>query len=194
MLVYYFVSAPLLLYIRLTWHFSQRSRTIPDRPVTIAVQDEALDYFIGTYKDMATTVALPIIKDRRLAGETVQEALMAAWKIVPSFTDRSSFRAALYRIVMKEACIRLNRNRYGKYYLDRNLDEDIWVEKAFLSLKKSEQRTFIGEALKKIPPHDPLMLSLFHLQEKGNCSFIPIHYYHKKRAGNTVVPASFVTM
>lgn len=194
MIVYYLPSASLLVRILLTWCFSRRPRIVHDRPATIAGKSEALDYFIGTYRDMAATVALSIIKDQRLAGETVQDALMAAWKIAPFFKDRSSFRAALYRIVMKEACIRLNRNRYGKCCLDRNMDEDIWVERAFLSLKKSEQRSFIGEALKKIPPHEPLMLSLFYLQEKDNDPFGSIHYYHKKRAGNTAVPASFVTM
>jgi len=144
---------------------------------------------------MAMTVAISLIKDPRLAGEIVQDALMAAWKIVPYFKDRSSFRAALYRLVMKEACIKLKGNRHGKGSWDRNMDENILIENVFLSLKRSEQITFIREALKKIPPHEPLMLRLFNLQERGNTTIGSLnpgtaHSYPKKRAGNLAMPAS----
>lgn len=55
-------------------------------------------------------VAYPIVRDRGLAEEATQEALLEAWRTLPSPRDPARFEAWVYRILVR-ACSREARRQ-----------------------------------------------------------------------------------
>ena len=60
----------------------------------------AFNYFLKTYKDMAYSVAISIVKQEHLAEEIVQDAFMICYQSLKNFKGESKFSTWLYRIVV----------------------------------------------------------------------------------------------
>ena len=52
---------------------------------------EAFSYFITTYKHMAFSIAMSVLKDSFLAEEAVQKAFINAFRNLDSFHQQSKF-------------------------------------------------------------------------------------------------------
>lgn len=128
---------------------------------------DAFRYFIKTYKDIAYSIAISVVKDEFIAQEVTQDAFMKAFKNIGSFSKKSTFSTWFYRIVMNEALMRLRKLK--KEFIDFTdiNDDDISDENAILSLKEDEQTYLINEALRKLSSKESLALRLFYLQEES---------------------------
>jgi len=126
---------------------------------------EAFRYFITTYKDMAFTVAVSVVKDEYYAEEVVQDAFMKAFKGLKSFNRKAKFSTWFYRILINEAFMRLNKMKKEIVSFVPEYEQGNAAEHVLSSLSEDEQRHCINEALKKLPPKESLALRLFYLQE-----------------------------
>jgi DNA-directed RNA polymerase specialized sigma24 family protein len=97
----------------------------------------AFNYFLKTYKDMAYSVAISIVKQEHLAEEIVQDAFMICYQSLRNFKGDAKFSTWLYRIV---------------------------VNCSFGALRK-EREHLVQEALLKLPSNEALALRLFYLEE-----------------------------
>ena len=128
---------------------------------------DAFRYFVSKYKDMGFTVAVSVVKDAFAAQEVVQDAFIKAFRNLPSFSNRSSFRTWFYRIVVNEALIRLKKEKRELINYTDNIADEAADETTLAALKEEEQVHLINEALQKLPPKESLVLRLFYLQEES---------------------------
>jgi RNA polymerase sigma-70 factor (ECF subfamily) len=133
---------------------------------------EAYRYFLKKYQDMAFSLAMSILKDEFLAEEAVQDAFVKAFNALASFSERSSYKTWFYRIVLNESFLR--RKKQQKELLDfhADYDEELVDESALSRKSQEEQAWLVGEALKRLPDREAVVLRLFYLEEesiKGVC-------------------------
>ena len=88
---------------------------------------ESFRYLIKTYKDLAFSVAISVVKDEFWAEEVVQEAFVKVFQKLKWFNGRSSFKTWFYRIVINEAFQRLRSEKlqltFSAAIEDNGLDE-----------------------------------------------------------------------
>lgn len=121
---------------------------------------DAFRYFVTSYKDMAFSVAVSVVKDEFTAADVVQEAFVRAFENLKSFKGKSKFSTWFFRIVINESFKILQKNKIQ--YTEKELVlEDIPVDK----LKIVDQKFFINEALRTMTPNESLVLRLFYLNE-----------------------------
>lgn len=128
---------------------------------------DAFRYFIKTYKDMAFSIAVSVVKDEFIAQEIVQDAFVKAFRNMGSFSRRSTFSTWFYRIVTNEALMRLRQLKKeiidftGEGY-DEPADKNL-----IAALEETQQTYLINEALQKMAPKESLALRLFYLQDES---------------------------
>ena len=126
---------------------------------------ESFRYLIKTYKDLAFSVAISVVKDEFWAEEVVQEAFVKVFQKLKWFNGRSSFKTWFYRIVINEAFQRLRSEKlqltFSAAIEDNRLDE---VNDEIHGMSKDEITTLVHHALKIIPPKESLALRLFYLE------------------------------
>lgn len=128
---------------------------------------EAFRYFLKTYKDMAFSLCMSILKDEFIAEEVVQDSFMKAFNGMKSFNAKSTFRTWFYRIVLNEAFQR--RRKFKNDILDFHpvYNEEIEDESILFNLNKDEQVHVINEALKLLSDRESVVLRLFYLEEES---------------------------
>lgn len=128
---------------------------------------DALRYFIKTYRDMAYTIAMSILRDEHSAEETVHDAFVKAFKGLAKFNRSSKFSTWFYRIVVNEALQRAKKRRREKIILIASYDAEPVDEELILSLEARDRRIMINDALRRLPPDESLVLRLFYLEESS---------------------------
>jgi len=129
----------------------------------------AFSFLIDRYKDYVYHVALKIVKNDADAEEVTQDCFLKAYKSLDTFSQKSKFSSWLYKIAYYTA-ISKTRNKYNQ--LSTSLDDhDIKVStvsntvSALDSIKHSEQKKYINEAMEQMPENMQLILSLHYLKE-----------------------------
>jgi len=128
---------------------------------------QAFRYFLTTYKDMAYTIAISVVKDEFVAQEVVQDAFLKAFGNLQHFNKRSTFRTWFYRIVVNEALKRLKRQQKEKILYTQEHDDAAIDNSLLLKMQKEEQVKMINTALDKLAPRESLVLRLFYLEEQN---------------------------
>lgn len=125
----------------------------------------AFNYFLKTYKDMAYSVAISIVKQEHLAEEIVQDAFMICYQSLKNFKGESKFSTWLYRIVVNCAFGTLRKMKSDVQEFDLATHDVSFDESAFQLLQNKEREYFVQQALMKLSPNEALALRLFYLEE-----------------------------
>lgn len=126
---------------------------------------ESFRYFIKTYKDMAYSLAISIVKDEFRAEEVVQDAFVKAFHGLKSFNQKSKFSTWFYRIVVNESFSHLKKINKEVIQFRQDYDTEIPDENDILALQNEEQAFLVNEALKMLSANESLALRLFYLEE-----------------------------
>lgn len=125
---------------------------------------EAFTYFIKTYKHMAFTISLSIVKDEQYAEEVTQDAFMKAFNGLKSFNRTATFKSWFYRIVVNESFLKLRTLKKSKPIVSIEEQSDAILEEQFEEVTENHS-VKISEVLSLMPPKEALALELFYLQE-----------------------------
>mgnify|MGYP003635286603 FL=1 len=125
---------------------------------------EAFTYFVKTYKNMAFTVSLSIVKDEQYAEEVTQDAFMKAFNGLKSFNRTAKFKSWFYRIVVNESFLRLRTLKKSKPIVPIEEQNDAILEEQFEEITENHSAR-ISKVLSLMPPKEALALELFYLQE-----------------------------
>ncbi|MCA5003751.1 RNA polymerase sigma factor [Sphingobacterium bovistauri] len=125
----------------------------------------AFNYFLKTYKDMAYSVAISIVKQEHLAEEIVQDAFMICYQSLKNFKGNSKFSTWLYRIVVNCAYGTLRKTKNNNQEFDVEVHDVSFDESTFQLLEKKEKEHMVQEALLNLPANEALALRLFYLEE-----------------------------
>lgn len=130
---------------------------------------EGFEYLVGTYKNLAYTVAFKICGNREDAEEVVQDAFMKAFSALSSFRSASKFSTWLYRIVYNTALTKKSMKRLNNVELDEAdaarfvLDE----KREWNGLVQADRKKFINLALAALGEEERVVLTLHYLGEKS---------------------------
>lgn len=135
----------------------------------IAGDSQAFRYFLETYKNMAYSVAMSIVKQEHLAEEVVQDAFMICYQSLSRFKGQSKFSTWLYRIVVNCAFGMLRKQKNQPDLLDPLKHDSAFDEDSFNKLVKKERQQLVQESLLKKGANEALALRLFYLEELALC-------------------------
>lgn len=82
-----------------------------ERSATVDADPEQLHDLVVEHGDAVFRVAMSVVRDRALAEDVAQEALMKAWLALPSFRGDSALRSWLLRITHNHAISTLRTRR-----------------------------------------------------------------------------------
>lgn len=128
----------------------------------LAGDREAFRYFIETYKDMAYTLAVSIIKDDQYAEEAVQDAFVKAFAGMKAYNRTATFKSWFYRIVVNECFMRLKKmqRRVPVAELDA-ADRAATFQPAD---QDGGQLELVKTAIAQLVPKEALVMNLFYLE------------------------------
>ena len=135
----------------------------------LAGDTNAFRYFIETYRDMAYSLAMSIVRNGPVAEEVTQDAFLKAYRSLGNFEQRSKFSTWLYKIVKNEGLKRIRKKAFT-FADDINELNDISfaeVNYAVTELNEKDQKYYINMVLEQLPPNDSLLLRLFYLNENS---------------------------
>lgn len=142
---------------------------------------EAFRYFVTTYKDMAFSVAVSVVKDEFTAADVVQESFVKAFENLKSFRKDSKFSTWFMRIVINES-FRSNQKKKVQF-TDKLIDvEDYKTDE----LKEADQKFFINEILRLMSANESLVLRLFYLNENSISEICEMTGWEKSRVKVTL--------
>lgn len=127
----------------------------------LAGERELFHELIRPYEKGLYFAALSLLKNAEDAEDAVQEAVLKAYKALPSFRSESKFSTWLASIVLNEARGRLRHNRIVTFQsIDESPDPEEeftpaviadWREVPLESLERKEVRELIREAIGSLP-------------------------------------------
>ena len=125
----------------------------------------AFKYFLETYKDMAYSVAISIVKQEHLAEEIVQDAFMICYQSLNSFKGNAKFSTWLYRIVVNCSFGTLRKMKSNIQEFNLEVHDLSFDQSAFHLLEIKEREHLVQQSLLKLPSNEALALRLFYLEE-----------------------------
>ena len=131
----------------------------------LAGDSHCFRYFLKTYKDMAYSVAMSVLKQEHLAEEVVQDAFMMCYQSLNKFKGHSKFSTWFYRIVVNCAFGELRKSKHTLVEFDIVSHDTSFDENAFSILVQKERDHLIQEALLLLPSKESLALRLFYLED-----------------------------
>lgn len=131
---------------------------------------EAFTVLVRRYAPMVEAVALARTGRAEIAGEVGQEALLDAWRLLPTLREPAAFGAWLRRVVLKHAD-RHTRRPTREVFADR-IEESVSEEHDLeLAVQIRESRRKVRDAIDSLPPVLRESVALFYL---SGCSHAEI--------------------
>ena len=113
---------------------------------------DAFRFVVERHGRVLYGTAYMMTRDRQLAEDLVQEALLLAWRNIPSFQQGTNFRAWLLRILVNRTKSELRKNRVRQIELEEGaatLSDPGDVEDQVL---QKEERKRISQGLEALTP------------------------------------------
>ena len=112
---------------------------------------EAFRTLVEQYRSMLFGTAYLMIRDRGLAEDAVQEALIQMWKHLPSLRLHSSFKAWLVRIVVNEVKQQFRKKQIPTVPLEQASEVTDDLDKAETAMIQNEESQHLRQALGMLP-------------------------------------------
>ena len=112
----------------------------------------AFGTLVEQYRGPLFGTAYLMLRDRGLAEDAVQEALIQIWKHLPSFRFQSSLKTWLVRIVINEVKQQARKKRPVTVPLESTEDKTDAPDGLETAMIRSEERYSLRQALEKLQP------------------------------------------
>jgi len=128
----------------------------------------AFSAIVANYQKMIFTIILKIVDNREDAEDIMQEVFVKVFKSLDQFKEESEFSTWLYRIAYNTTISELRKRKLSYVSINDNLDadnEEFSVEEA--SDGREIKLQYLDEALKKLPPDEIFLVTLFYFKEQS---------------------------
>ena len=112
---------------------------------------EAFRTLVEQYRSVLFGIAYLMIRDRGLAEDAVQEALIQTWKHLPSLRLHSSFKAWLVRIVVNEVKQQFRKKQVPTVPLEQASEVAEDLDRAETAMIQNEERQHLRQILEMLP-------------------------------------------
>jgi len=130
-----------------------------------AGEKEAFRMLIEQHRSVLFGTAYLMMRDRGLAEDAVQEALIQMWKNLASFRFKSSVKTWMVRIVINEVKQQFRKKKLTMISLEEANDapgENDGVESVLIH---DEERRSLRQALERLPPEQKEAVVLHYFSE-----------------------------
>jgi len=128
----------------------------------------SFSFLVDSYKDMAYTIALKIVRSPEDAEEVAQDGFVKAFQQLQSFKGNSKFSTWLYTIVYRTAISKIRKKKLEVTDIDDYVIENHSIDFSFPQLdllKAEEQKKYVTLAVNTLTELDALLITLFYLNE-----------------------------
>lgn len=152
----------------------------------LAGDTQSFSGLVAKYEKMAYTLAFRVMENREEAEEVVQDAFVKAYQALGNFQFESKFSTWFYRIVYHTALSALKRQHLFISYEETTPSDltEAEVENAATLLERDDRKEIVSRVLKKLPPDESFLLTLYYLEE---CSVEEIRQITDLGASNVKV-------
>jgi len=138
---------------------------------------EGFEYLVGTYRNLAYTVALKICRSSEDAEEVVQDSFMKAFKALATFQSASKFSTWLYKIVYYTAITKLNSRCKDTVDLNEEAGASAYIldeKREVAGLLQADRKKYINLALAQLVEEERIVITLHYLGEKSTSEIAEI--------------------
>lgn len=128
----------------------------------------SFSFLVESYKDMAYTIALKIVRSPEDAEEVAQDSFVKAFQQLKTFKGNSKFSTWLYTIVYRTAISKIRKKKLEVTDIDEYVIENHSIDFSFPQLdllKAEEQKKYVTLAINTLVELDALLITLFYLNE-----------------------------
>lgn len=128
----------------------------------------SFSYLVDSYKDMAYTVALKIVRNVEDAEEVAQDSFIKAFQQLRTFQGKSKFSTWLYTIVYRTAISKTRKKKIEVTVIDEYVIDNHTTDLSFSQiegLKHEEQQKYVKAAIDQLPELDALLVTLFYMND-----------------------------
>jgi RNA polymerase sigma-70 factor (ECF subfamily) len=128
----------------------------------------SFSFLVESYKDMAYTIALKIVRSPEDAEEVAQDSFIKAFQQLKTFKGNSKFSTWLYTIVYRTAISKIRKKKLEITDIDEYVIENHSIDFSFPQLdllKAEEQKKYVTLAINALTELDALLITLFYLNE-----------------------------
>jgi RNA polymerase sigma factor, sigma-70 family len=132
------------------------------------VQDghtEAFVHIVRRYERMVFTIVNKIVINRADAEDISQEIFIKVYQSLGKFREESGFATWLYRIAYNTTISELRKRKHEFTAMEDNFDNipDGEITDKIDEVKTEDKLLYLDSVLKKMPPDDALLISMFYL-------------------------------
>ena len=128
---------------------------------------DAFDDIFDRYRGLMLRTAYSIVKDRDIAEDAVQNALIQAWQHLPSLRETGALRSWLMRIVVNQCISFKRRLARSTIFLRQSISEqetDLASQIAEYSKGRIERNWDLAQAIEKLPTKQQMVIALHYYQ------------------------------
>ena len=128
----------------------------------------AFSSIVSNYQKMVFAIVLKIVPNREDAEDIMQEIFVKVFKSLNQYREESEFSTWLYRIAYNTTISELRKRKISYVPINENLysDNEPLVEEEELDLANI-QLQYLDEALKKLPPDEIFLVTLYYFKEQS---------------------------
>ena len=126
---------------------------------------DAFDDIFNQYSGLMLRTAYSIVKDRDIAEDAVQNALIQAWQHLPSLREAGSLRSWLMRIVVNQCISFKRRLTRSTMFLRQSISEqetDLASQIAEYSKGRIERNWDLAQAIENLPTKQQMVIALHY--------------------------------
>jgi RNA polymerase sigma-70 factor, ECF subfamily len=128
---------------------------------------DAFDDIFNQYNGLMLRTAYNIVKDRDIAEDAVQNALIQAWQHLPSLREAGALRSWLMRIVVNQCISFMRRLARSTMFLRQSISEqetDLASQIAEYSKGHIERDWDLAQAIENLPTKQQMVIALHYYQ------------------------------
>jgi len=128
----------------------------------------SFSFLVESYKDMAYTVAMKIVRNAEDAEEVAQDSFVKTYQQLQSFKGNSKFSTWLYTIVYRTAISKIRKKKLEVTDINEYVIENHSIDFSFPQLdllKIEEQKKYVALAINSLSELDALLITLFYMND-----------------------------
>lgn len=132
-------------------------------------QIDAFVHIVRRYEGMVFTIVNKIIFRRVESEDIVQEIFIKAFQSLDKFREESGFSTWLYRIAYNTTISELRKRKHEFTAIEDNFSNipDNEIAEVFDEINTEDKLHYLDMVLKKMPPDDALLISMFYLNDQS---------------------------
>ena len=130
----------------------------------------AFAQLVDMYKTMVFNIVVKVLKSREEAEECAQDVFIKIYQSLDSFKSEAKFSTWLYRIAFNTAISRARKKKVYITELNENITQEYTDDEIYTKFEQwnyEEQQIAIDRAINLLRADEPVMVTLFYLEEKS---------------------------